>query len=85
MIHLDPSTLTRSLQVMLANGWIEEVAGGEDGRGMPLEATARGRALLEKAAPAWRRAQLKAERLLGTDGTGLLRKLSSGLMDSTAA
>lgn len=79
MIHLDPSTLTRNLQVMLANGWIEEVVGGEDGRGLPLQATKRGRALLEKASPGWKRAQAKAQRLLGADGAALLRNLSSEL------
>lgn len=79
MIHLDPSTLTRNLQVMLSNGWIEEVADDEDGRGLPLQATQRGKALLESVSPAWNRAQRKAEKLLGTDGATLLRKLSSEL------
>ncbi|KAF0228291.1 MAG: MarR family transcriptional [Beijerinckiaceae bacterium] len=79
MIHLDPSTLTRNLQVMLNNGWIEEVADDEDGRGLPLQATRPGMTLLEKVSPAWECAQGKAGRLLGADGAALLRKLSSGL------
>ena len=84
MIHLDPSTLTRNLQVMLSNGWIEEVADDEDGRGLPLRATRRGKALLEEVSPAWKRAQQKAEKLLGGDGAALLRRLSSELFGTTA-
>lgn len=84
MIHLDPSTLTRNLQVMLSNGWIEEVADDEDGRGLPLRVTKRGKALLEEVSPAWKRAQGKAEKLLGSDGAALLRRLSSGLFGTTA-
>lgn len=83
VIHLDPSTLTRNLQVMLSNGWIEEVADDEDGRGLPLQATRRGKALLEEVSPAWKRAQLKAEQLLGSEGAALMRKLSSGLFGTS--
>ena len=79
MIHLDPSTLTRNLQVMLSNGWIEELPDDVDGRGLPLQVTRRGRSLLEQVAPAWKKAQGKAEKLLGADGSALLRNLSSGL------
>jgi DNA-binding MarR family transcriptional regulator len=66
-LSLDPSTLTRNLQVMLKQGWIEEVPDGGDQRGAPLQATARGRKLLEKAAPAWQRAQAKAKTMLGSE------------------
>lgn len=85
MIHLDPSTLTRNLQVMLTHGWIEEVADGEDGRGFPLRATARGRALLEKVGPGWKKAQRRAHKLLGEDGAALLLKVSAALLRSKQA
>lgn len=84
IIHLDPSTLTRNLQVMSSNGWIEEVADDADGRGLPLRVTRRGKALLEEVSPAWKRAQGKAEKLLGSEGAALLRRLSSGLFGTTA-
>lgn len=80
LIQLDPSTLTRNLQVMLANGWVEEVDDGRDARGLPLCATAKGRALLGRISPAWQRAQRKAVKLLGEDGQALLLRLSSSLM-----
>ena len=36
-LHLDPSTLTRNLKIMLTNGWIKEIMDGEDGRGLPYK------------------------------------------------
>lgn len=71
-LSLDPSTLTRNLQVMLKHGWIKEVPDGEDQRGAPLQATARGRKLLERIAPAWQRAQLKAKDRVGETGVNLV-------------
>ncbi|MBU6443701.1 MAG: MarR family winged helix-turn-helix transcriptional regulator [Alphaproteobacteria bacterium] len=80
LIHLDPSTLTRNLHVMLSNGWIEEVMDNEDGRGLPLQATEKGCGLLDQLGPAWKGAQRKALKLLGEDGAALLLHLSGGLM-----
>jgi DNA-binding MarR family transcriptional regulator len=71
-LSLDPSTLTRNLQVMLKHGWIEEIPDGLDQRGAPLQATMRGRTLLEKVAPAWQRAQVRAKELLGSKGVNLV-------------
>ncbi|HUZ90512.1 MAG TPA: MarR family winged helix-turn-helix transcriptional regulator [Methylocella sp.] len=81
LIHLDPSTLTRNLQVMLANGWIEEIMDSEDGRGLPLQVTVQGRMLLQKLGPAWKGAQRTARKLLGEEGATLLLDVSAGLLD----
>ncbi len=62
---LDPSTLTRNLAVILANGWMEEVIEGDDGRGNPVRVTAAGLRLIEVVYPGWRKAQQKARKLLG--------------------
>jgi DNA-binding MarR family transcriptional regulator len=62
---LDPSTLTRNLAVMLANGWIEEVIEGDDKRGNPVRVTAAGLRLIEDVHPGWKKAQQKARKLLG--------------------
>ena len=69
---LDPSTLTRNLQVMLRQGWIAEAPDDVDQRGAPLKITAKGARLLESIGPAWQRAQARAKRLLGADGVDLL-------------
>ena len=79
-LHLDPSTLTRNLRVMLTNGWVEEVADGDDGRGLPLQATVQGRNLVDQVGPAWRKAQDRVQKLIGDDGATLLRKLAGNMI-----
>ena len=63
-LNLDKSTLSRNLRVMVLQGWI---AGrrSSSGRGSKLTLTARGRRVLEKAFPAWERAQKLAYAELG--------------------
>lgn len=78
-LHLDPSTLTRNLKIMLTHGWIEEIIDGEDGRGSPLQVTTKGRDLLHQIVPSWRKAQDRTQRLIGDNGATLLRKLA-GIM-----
>ncbi len=72
LLSLDPSTLTRNLAVMLKHGWIEEVPDAGDQRGAPLATTTTGRKLLEKIGPAWRRAQARAKKMLGSSGVNLI-------------
>ena len=78
LLHLDPSTLSRNLERMRAKGWLEVVP-GEDARTQPFRLTAQGKRLLERAVPAWERAQKQAEELLGDDGVDLLNKAASRL------
>lgn len=84
LIQLDTSTLTRNLQVMLINGWIEEVADDEDGRGKLVSVTAQGVSLLESMRPAWQNAQAKAMKLLGAGGVDLLQTVSGELLGQAA-
>ena len=70
-LELDTSTLSRTVDRMVANGWLEIVP-DEDGRAQPFRLTAEGRRLLERALPAWERAQAEAKKLLGDDGLRLL-------------
>ncbi|HEY3130064.1 MAG TPA: MarR family winged helix-turn-helix transcriptional regulator [Acidobacteriota bacterium] len=79
-LHLDPSTLTRNLKIMLTNGWIEEIIDGEDGRGSPLQVTVKGRNLLHQIVPSWRKAQDRTQRLIGDNGATLLRKLVANMI-----
>jgi DNA-binding MarR family transcriptional regulator len=71
-LHLDPSTLTRNLQVMLKQGWIEEKPDEEDQRSARLRITPKGRKVLESIAPAWKRAQAQAKQMLGSEGAALV-------------
>ena len=76
-LHLDPSTLTRNLKIMLTNGWIDELIDGEDGRGSPLKITSKGRDLLNQIVPSWRKAQDRARKLIGDEGETLLKRLGA--------
>lgn len=80
LLHLDRSTLTRNLQVMLNNDWITEVQDHTDARGLPIRLTTKGAALLAEVAPAWRKAQQRAEALLGDHGISVLKKVSGSLL-----
>ena len=74
-LQLDDSTLSRNLERMRANGWLEEVP-AEDARVHSYRLTDAGKALLDKAIPAWRNAQTKAKRLLGDTGVQALRRFA---------
>jgi DNA-binding MarR family transcriptional regulator len=74
-LHLDDSTLSRNLERMRVNGWLEGVP-ADDARVHSYRLTAAGRALLGKAVPAWRGAQAEAGRLLGGAGVRALRRFA---------
>jgi DNA-binding MarR family transcriptional regulator len=71
-LHLDPSTLTRNLRVILKQGWIEERPDEADQRSSRIKVTLKGRKLLDSIAPAWRRAQARARQMLGSEGAALV-------------
>ena len=78
LLHLDLSTLSRNVDRMMARGWLEAVP-EEDARTQPFRLTGRGRRLLERAIPAWEKAQEQAAELLGPDGVALLSKTARNL------
>ncbi len=77
--HQERSTLTRNLQIMLAEGWIEEVPALTQGRSRPVAVTAAGHALLQSAAPAWRSAQSQANEVLGKQGAAAILGIAQHL------
>src|SRR5215471_581911 len=78
ILQLDTSTLSRNVERMRRNGWIETVA-DEDARMQPFRLTAKGRRLLDRAVPAWSQAQQKATELLGENGAKVLAKTAGRL------
>lgn len=80
VLRFDASTLTRNLQVMLSNRWIEEARDHSDGRGLPLQIAKSGATLLAEIAPAWRQAQRRALALLGEEGSSVLTEVSNRLL-----
>lgn len=71
ILELDTSTLSRTVERMVANGWLE-ILPDDDGRSHPFRLTDEGKRLMEKAIPAWETAQAEAKKLLGVDGLRLL-------------
>jgi DNA-binding MarR family transcriptional regulator len=63
-LHLDVSTLSRNVERMKARGWLQVVP-DDDGRSQPFQLTPQGRKLLEKAVPAWSKAQREVKQVLG--------------------
>jgi DNA-binding MarR family transcriptional regulator len=78
ILLLDVSTLSRNVERMQANGWLEVVP-DEDRRAQPFRLTAAGRALLKRAVPAWEKAQEQATALIGRDGVRLLSEIERHL------
>jgi DNA-binding MarR family transcriptional regulator len=80
LLRMDKSTLSRDVEVMRRNGWLEVEDGA--GRTRPLRITPAGEALLGQVVPAWRRAQEQARTLIGDDGAeavvAMARKLRAG-------
>src|SRR5262245_11374341 len=71
ILQLDASTLSRNVERMRAHGWLEVVP-EEDARAQPFRLTPRGKRLIERAIPAWEKAQRRAAELLGDAGVALL-------------
>jgi DNA-binding MarR family transcriptional regulator len=78
ILQLDPSTLSRNVERMRANGWLEVVP-EDDARAQPFRLTPQGKRLIVSAVPAWEAAQRQASELLGDDGIALLDRAAKEL------
>ncbi len=65
-LGLDPSTLTRNLQSLVAAGWVAQ-GPGPDRRSRQVQLTDEGRRLRQQAKRAWKQAQLALNTRLGED------------------
>ena len=74
-LQFDDSTLSRNLDRMRANGWLEEVV-EPDARVHTHRLTESGKVLLERVMPAWRGAQRRANELLGASGVDALHRFA---------
>jgi DNA-binding MarR family transcriptional regulator len=77
LLQLDASTLSRDLERMIDKGWIEALPGV--GRAQRLQATAVGRALIERIVEPWREAQKQARALLTPEVADSLTDVVTGL------
>ena len=74
LLSLDSTTLTRSLQPLVDEGWVKSER-GEDRRERHLRLTASGEHKYQGALPAWRRAQNQLNKTIGRDWDRLERDL----------
>ena len=73
-MQMDASTLTRNLQPMVAQGWLE-IGEGEDARSRLVSATPLGQEVRTQGQRAWKQAQLALNELLGTARVAALHEL----------
>jgi DNA-binding MarR family transcriptional regulator len=83
ILGMDKSTLSRDVEVMKRNGWLE-VDDSADARARPLKLSAQGHALLEAVVPAWRQAQEKARALIGGEAASALGQVVDRLWNEGA-
>ena len=73
-MEMDASTLTRNLQPLVVQGWVE-LGAGDDARSRCVTLTEAGRAKRTEASRAWKRAQLALNEMLGPARVGQLHDL----------
>lgn len=79
-LALDASTLTRNLQPLVAQGWVE-IGAGNDGRSRLVSSTEAGRAKRQQGQRAWKQAQTSINACLGNEQVVALH----ALLDDCAA
>ncbi len=79
-MKLDASTLTRNLQPLVAQGWLE-VGPGADARSRIVTATPAGRDKRTEGQRAWKQAQLALNARLGTGRVATLHQLLDACLD----
>jgi len=74
MLAMDSTTLTRTLAIMLREGWLEERR-GSDRRERLLSLSAAGEKQLKRAKPAWEKVQAHLKHEVGNEDWGKLEQL----------
>jgi DNA-binding MarR family transcriptional regulator len=76
-IALEPSSLSRVVDVMRRNGWVEVLTDPDDDRARLVRLTDAGNALYAEAIPLWRKAQIRARKLLGQEDADVFAGLAN--------
>jgi DNA-binding MarR family transcriptional regulator len=79
-MKMQPSTLTRNLQPLVAAGWVQ-LGEGVDGRSRSVTSTPEGRAKRSEAQRRWKAAQLSLNSRLGPARVAALHRLVDECMD----
>ena len=78
ILRIEKSTLSRDLELMKKNGWLESDPPG-GGRNQKLRLTTQGLKILAQIEPAWEKAQREAKLLIGEDGETALHGIATRL------
>ncbi len=78
LLNLEKSTLSRNVGRMKARGWLE-ASPGSDRRVHRLRITPKGNKTLEKAFPAWEKAQQRVIALIGEEGVASIDRITQTL------
>ena len=76
-IVLEPSSLSRILDVMRRNGWVETAPDPDDERARLVRMTDAGNAIYAEAGSLWRKAQARARKLLGREDAEVFAELAN--------
>ena len=77
-LHMEKSTLSRNLDRLRKPGWIRSRPVAR-GRAIELELTPKGHVVLNQGLPRWKRAQRKAESILGDKGVKEVMEIAERL------
>ena len=83
ILAVDSTTLTRTLEIMIRQGWITERR-GEDRRERWLRLAKRGKTQLHRALPAWEKVQERLGNRLGTRNLKKFQRLSNQVTELVA-
>ena len=83
LLQLDVSTLSRNVERMRAQDWLDVVP-GKDARTQSFRLTTQGKRLLERAIPAWEKGQQEAKAMLGAELVAALDQSARKLGKSRA-
>jgi DNA-binding MarR family transcriptional regulator len=83
ILAVDSTTLTRTLEIMVRQGWITERR-GEDRRERWLRLAKRGKTQLHRALPAWEKVQERLRNRLGTRNLKKFQRLSNQVTELLA-
>jgi DNA-binding MarR family transcriptional regulator len=83
LLRLEKSTLSRDVEVMKGNGWLESDP-PSGGRNQVIRVTTAGLDLLARSQPAWESAQSEARLLIGDAGVDSLKRIATKLGGWTA-
>ena len=83
LLVMDSTSLTRTLRLLRAKGWIE-IRPGMDRRERLVKLTAQGRKQLRRATPSWQKAQFRLQAALGSSQWRVLQQMTDEVTNRAA-